>query len=101
MREAKTTLLCSHCFKESEVRITYLGNSLVKITCESCGYVTKVSSESIPRSLSKDWKHRILTKPLRIAREVSHNPLHFASTFPLRLLTKPLRIVRELEKSLK
>jgi len=101
MREVKTTLVCSHCFKESAVRITYLGDSTIKITCESCGHITKVSPESISTFFSKDWKHRVLTKPLRIAQEVSHDPLHFVSTFPLRLLTKPLRIARELEKNLK
>jgi len=97
LKEVKTNLKCSWCFEESGVKVIYEGNKPVKLVCENCGRVITLSS--VPSHPS--WKLRILTKPLRLAREASQHPVYFTSTLPFRLLIKPLRIMRELEKSLK
>ncbi|MBE0478400.1 hypothetical protein IBX65_04685 [Candidatus Aerophobetes bacterium] len=100
MKDIQTSLICSHCLKEAPVKITYLGNSMVKVTCKSCGYTIKISPTPSSCISSVKWEHRLLTKPIRLALEMKTDSLHFISTFPLRVITKPLRIVRELEKAL-
>jgi len=100
MKDTKTSLVCSHCFKDSSVKITYLKNSTVKLTCENCGYTVRISSEAASHFSFTEWGYRLLTKPARTALEVKRDSLNFISTFPLRVITKPIRIARELEKSL-
>ncbi|MCD6257101.1 bh protein [Candidatus Aerophobetes bacterium] len=100
MKEVRTTLLCSNCFKEAPMKILYIGNSMAKITCESCGYTIKVAPEEAIELYLDDLKHRILTKPLRIAKEIRKDSFQFISTFPLRVITKPLRVAREIDKSM-
>ena len=100
MEEIETSLVCSHCFKESPVRITYLENSTVALTCRRCGYTIRVSPRVVSDFSLVEWEHRLLTKPGRLASEMRKDSLHFLSNFPLRVITKPLRVAQELEKSL-
>lgn len=101
MREIRTNLICSRCFKESPVRITYLGDSIVQMRCENCGNSMRVHSKSsVPHFSLKEWERRIVTKPVRVAMEAQSNPLRFISSFPFRLLTKPLRVSCELQRIL-
>ena len=100
MEDIKTSLVCSHCFKESPVKITYLENSMIKLTCERCGYTVKISQRLTPDFSLIKWERRLITKPVRMALEAKKDSLSFISTLPLRVMTKPLRIVRELEKNL-
>lgn len=100
MEDIQTSLVCSHCFKESPVKITYLENSMIKLTCESCGYAVKIPQRLIPDFSLIKWERRLITKPVRMALEAKKDSLGFISTLPLRVMTKPLRIVRELEKNL-
>ncbi len=102
MKEIRTILVCSHCFKESPVKIKYLHDSMFEISCERCGQKIRIYSkpEQILFSSLKEWGERALTKPIRIAIEAKRDSIQFMSTFPFRLLTKPLRIVQEVKKTL-
>jgi len=101
MKQIKTTLVCSHCFKESPIRITYLRNSPIRLTCENCGYTIKLSGITEQELSLSQWERRLLTKPLRIALETKRDSLNLISMLPIRFITKPLRIIRELEESLR
>lgn len=98
MKEVQTTLICSHCLRETAAKITYRENSIVEIVCMSCGYTMEIYKEPVPRLCIIEWEHRLVTKPIRLALEMKRDSFHFISTFPLRVITKPLRIVRELEQ---
>ncbi|MCD6406845.1 hypothetical protein J7L81_03120 [Candidatus Aerophobetes bacterium] len=100
MKEIKTTLICSHCFKESPVRITYLEESTVKLTCERCGHTIRITEKKRQDLSLTDLELRILTKPLRLALEAKKDSFRFVSTLPLRMLIKPFRIARELKEVL-
>lgn len=100
MKSLKTSLVCSRCFKDFPVRITYLKGSMIELICENCGYTTRVSSGAAPGFSLIEWERRLLTKPIRTALEIKRDSLYFMSSFPLRVITKPIRIARELEKSL-
>lgn len=98
MKQLRTSLMCSHCFKHCSVKITYLKNSTIELTCENCGYTTKVSPDLTPTLSSSEWKRRLITKPIRTALEIKRDPIYFVYSLPLRVITKPVRIARELEK---
>lgn len=98
IKETKTTLLCSWCFKESPILITSVGGFIVRMKCQRCGHIFKVPTEMFYFSLFSDWKKRILTKPARLAEEMINDPSSFTSSFPMRVITKPFRIAKEIEK---
>ncbi|MCD6082640.1 bh protein [Candidatus Aerophobetes bacterium] len=97
VKEVKTTLLCSWCFKEAPTIITYVGDSIVRIKCESCGHTFKVSSEMLCSYLISDWRKRAFTKPIRLAEEIRKNPSRFINSLPKRVVTKPFRMLKEIE----
>lgn len=100
MKNMKTSLMCSRCFKNSSVNITYVGGSTVKLTCEDCGYTIRMPPKNVLDLDFPNLERRLLTKPARVAREMEKDCFHFVSSFPLRVITKPIRIARELEKGL-
>jgi len=96
IKQVKTTLLCSNCLEESPFLLTYLGDSLIKMECLKCGYTSKIASEEIHRAFLRDWTERVSTKPLRLACEFERDTLSFCLGLPIRILTKPLRVANEL-----
>jgi len=100
MKQIKSYLLCSRCFKNSPVRITYFPDSRIRLVCLRCGYTTEISSRSFSPFFLHHLEKRILTKPLRMAVELKKDSLAFLSTLPLRVITKPVRLIREIEKTL-
>jgi len=97
IKEVRTTLLCSWCSKETPNIITYVGDSIARIKCQSCGHTLKISPETLYSYLISDWRRRAFTKPIRLAEEIRENPCHFINSFPQRVISKPLRMIREME----
>ena len=99
MKEVKTTLHCSWCLSEAPTLITYIGDSIVKIECKSCGHVYRISRAALYSSILSEWEKRVLTKPLRLAEEMRNHPSRFVLSFPFRVLSKPLRVTKELAET--
>jgi len=96
VKQIKTTLLCSWCFREAPTLITYVADSIVRIECQKCGHLFKVSRATLYSYLVSDWEKRSFTKPARLAREIKNDPSHFIIGLPFRVMSKPLRMAREL-----
>jgi len=64
IKETKTTLLCSWCFKESPILITSVGGFIVRMKCQRCGHIFKVPAEmfyfSLFSQLSNESYHQAL-----------------------------------------
>jgi len=99
IRQVKTTLRCSWCLSEAPTLITYMGDSIVKMECQSCGHIYRISKASLYSSILSQWERRVLTKPLRLAKEIKSHPSRFVLSFPFRVLTKPLRVTKELAQT--
>lgn len=99
VKQIKTSLVCSWCFKEALTNITYVGDSIARIECENCNHVFEVSRTVLYSYLLSDWEKRGLTKPVRLAREIKKDPSHFIIGLPFRVMSKPLRMVKELIES--
>jgi len=99
IRQIKTTLHCSWCLSEAPTLITYIGDSIVKMECQSCGHIYRISKASLYSSILSEWERRALTKPLRLAEEIKSHPSRFVLSFPFRVLTKPLRVTKELAQT--
>jgi len=99
VKQIKTSLVCSWCFKEALTNITYVGDSIAKIECENCNHVFEVSRTVLYSYLISDWEKRGFTKPVRLAREIKKDPSHFIVGLPFRVISKPLRMAKELVES--
>ena len=99
VKQIKTSLVCSWCFKEALTNITYIGDCIAKIECENCNHVFEVSRTVLYSYLISDWEKRGLTKPVRLAREIRKDPSHFIIGLPFRVISKPLRMAKELVES--
>ena len=99
IRQVKTSLYCSWCLSEAPTLITYIGDSIVKIECQSCGHTYRISKASLYSSILSEWEKRALTKPLRLAKEMKNHPSRFVLSFPFRVLSKPLRVTKELAQT--
>ena len=99
IKEVKTSLYCSWCLSEASTLITYIGHSIVKIECKSCGHIYRISKASLYSSILSEWERRALTKPLRLAKEIKSRPSRFVLSFPFRVLSKPLRVTKKLAQT--
>ena len=99
VKQIKTSLVCSWCFKEALTNITYIGDCIAKIECENCNHVFEVSRTVLYSYLISDWEKRGLTKPVRLAMEIKKDPSHFIVGLPFRVMSKPLRMAKELIES--
>ena len=96
VKQIKSRLVCSWCFSEADTLVTYIADSIAKIECQNCGHIFKVSRPTLYSYLVSDWERRSFTKPVRLAREIKNDPSHFIIGLPFRIMSKPLRIAREL-----
>ncbi len=99
IKQIKTTLYCSWCLREAPTLITYMGDSIVKIECQSCGHIYRISKAALYSCILSEWEKRALTKPLRLAKEMKNHPSRFVLSFPFRVLSKPLRVTKELTQA--
>ena len=96
VKQIKTNLVCSWCFKEASHRVVYIGDSIARIECQNCGHIFRVSRATLYSYLLYDWETRGFTKPVRLAEELRDDPSHFLVGLPFRIMSKPLRLAKEL-----
>ncbi|MGQ4507235.1 hypothetical protein ACUH9O_07890 [Dermabacteraceae bacterium P13103] len=86
-------LRCINCSLPSEHVVVYVGRIVSEVQCTNCGARTRldVREEYLP-----DLGERIKSKPKRVWRRLLASPLALMRSLPGHLLTKPLRMLREM-----
>ncbi len=56
VKQVKTSLVCSWCFREALTNITYIGEYVAKIECESCSHVFEVPRTVLYSYLISGWE---------------------------------------------
>ena len=89
MAVQESYLRCTACEQESEHQVVYAGRFVSEIQCAA---VTRldVSEDYLP-----DLRHRISSKPGRLARRLRSDPGELAASLPVRTVSKPVRMLQE------
>jgi len=97
----KTELFCLHCNRECLHTITYLGTYLKEVRCQECGTHIEMDRKRILETYTAEVIDRILTKPHRLTDELRKDLSNFIRSFPIRIITKPLRVAKEIIEVIK
>lgn len=97
----KTELFCLHCNRECLHAITYLGAYLREVRCQECGTHIEMDRRRILETYTTEVIDRILTKPHRLTEEGRKDLSNLIKSFPVRIVTKPLRIAKEIVEVIK
>lgn len=97
----KAELFCLHCNRECLHTITYLGIYLQEVRCQECGTHIEMDRRRILETYTAEAIDRILTKPHRLTEEMRKDLSNFIKSFPVRIITKPLRVAKEIMEVVK
>ncbi len=97
----KTELFCLHCNRECLHTITYRGTYLQEVRCQECGTHIEMDRKKILETYTAEVIDRLLTKPHRLTEEVRRDLSNFIKSFPIRIITKPLRVAKEIMEVIK
>ena len=90
-----TELLCLHCDTETAHTIIYRGKYIHRIKCDECGTELAISSRRILDTYTSDAIERFLTGSRGINEEMRKDLTLFIAGLPVRIITKPVRMARE------
>ncbi|MFZ7121480.1 MAG: bh protein [Eubacteriaceae bacterium] len=88
-------LYCIHCNEETNHTIQYKNNHINQIRCKKCGIEVKIDQDYVQKHFKEEFIHRVLTKPVRITKEMEKDLTGFLKSFPYRVVTKPFRVYKE------
>jgi predicted RNA-binding Zn-ribbon protein involved in translation (DUF1610 family) len=88
-------LECPNCGHETRHEIHYVARLLHRMECESCGHRWDVNHSWLRHRYLLGFPSRIVSKPVRLAREARSQPIAFALSIPGRVFSKPARVAGE------
>jgi len=91
--QIKSSLVCPDCGQQTLHDLHYAGPVLHEITCAECGKASYAHHHPVGGYLL-EWRGRLLSKPRRMYREVSKNPI-ILFRLSRRVVSKPTRVTRE------
>lgn len=92
--KVKSSLMCQNCGRQTSHELHYVGSSLHEIRCLQCSAETWGHHHPVAGYVG-EMRGRIVTKPLRVLREMTTDPATLRSLLP-RVATKPVRVASEL-----
>ena len=93
------SLFCTGCNQETEHQIEYLNGKITSITCMACGSSVHMDHGSMSSYYKEEVINRLLTKPVRMTREMQNDLNGFLKSLPHRVITKPYRVYKEWEEN--
>ena len=88
-------LYCINCNKNTIHEVTYLGDSIEKITCLECEISLEIDEKLILSTYATDILNRVISKPERMSKEIKDDLSKFLCSIPFRVVTKPYRMIKE------
>jgi DNA-directed RNA polymerase subunit RPC12/RpoP len=89
-------LTCDRCGLLTEHELHYAGRLLESVRCTGCGHRVVLSHQALLPAYLHDLEHRLVSKPQRMYRRVTHDPAGFLAGLPFALLRQPVKFAREL-----
>jgi len=100
-KEAKITLFCVNCNKETPHTVFYIRNYLRSVVCDNCNKRIEIDRRHLRTVFAEDFINRILTKPHRVTEDMKRAFATLMPFFPKRLFREPLKVLREIYAVLK
>jgi hypothetical protein len=101
MPASTTVLTCVACGREGEHELVSVGRLLHSTRCLACGHVVRHEQRDLMAAYLSDLEHRLVTKPVRLARRAAGNPLAFLASLPGAVLRQPAKFIEELRTVLR
>jgi DNA-directed RNA polymerase subunit RPC12/RpoP len=89
-------LACESCEQVTEHELHYAGRLLESTRCTHCGHRVVVSHQALLPAYLHDLEQRVTSKPQRMLRRATHDPVRFVAGLPLAVLRQPPKFAREL-----
>jgi hypothetical protein len=99
--ENTTALTCVACGEETEHELVVVGRLLHSTRCLACGHVVRHEQRDLMSAYLRDLEHRLLTKPVRMARRAVREPVTFLSELPGALVRQPGKLLSEVRTLLR
>jgi hypothetical protein len=94
--ETKITLFCINCNAETTHTVTYIGDYLKSIQCDSCLKKVEIDRRHLRTVFAEDFIDRILSKPHRMTKDFKEAMAYLVPFFPKRLLKEPKKVIKEI-----
>ncbi len=88
-------LFCMNCGEDTKHDIEYRQGQIYKITCEKCGANVQLNQEFVNQHFKEEFVKRVMSKPVRMTREMERDLSSFLKYLPARVITKPYRVYKE------
>lgn len=95
MNVERAVLTCSSCGVEANHELRYTGRLLHSTRCTECGHVLRHDQREFYTAYLRDLEHRVASKPMRLMRAASREPLRFIIGLPRAVLRQPGKIAAE------
>lgn len=93
----EASLFCIHCGEDTEHVISYKNNHIHQVACRNCGVEVNIDQDYVKKHFKEEFVLRVLTKPVRITREMERDLTGFLVSLPFRVVTKPYRVFKEFQ----
>ena len=94
-------LHCEVCGRVTEHELHYVGRLLESARCTRCGTHLELSQRALIPAYATDLEQRLASKPRRMARRVSRDPVGFLRNLPAAVARQPMKFVREFRSLLR
>ena len=88
-------LLCEVCDLVTQHELHYTGRLLDSVRCTRCDSHVELSSRALIPAYAMDLEHRLASKPRRMLRRISQDPVGFLRQLPRAVLRQPRKFVTE------
>lgn len=88
----QASIMCAHCGRETEHDLVYVGRILATTRCLTCGHEVRHEQGDLVPTYLRDLEHRLVTKPIRMARRARRERSSFLRTLPGAIMRQPRKI---------
>ena len=88
-------LLCDSCQRVTEHELHYAGRLLESARCSRCGTHMEVTHRALLPAYVQDLEQRVVSKPRRMWRRATRDPVGYARSLPRAVLRQPAKFLRE------
>jgi DNA-directed RNA polymerase subunit RPC12/RpoP len=87
----RASIMCAQCGRETDHDLVYVGRILATTKCTVCGHEVRHEHKDLVPTYIRDLEHRIVTKPLRMARRARRDRT-FLRSLPAAIMRQPRKI---------
>ena len=88
-------LRCESCGEVADHELRYAGRLLESTRCTNCGHHIELTPRSLVPAYVRDLEQRLVSKPRRMLRRATRDPLGYARELPGAIVRQPAKFLRE------